>query len=203
MSICFGTYDATLRAQTQGIHPPCAMNVILAGIVAGFVTGAVVSPGERLKCLLQVNNSASLVGTLRTLWKTGGVRNLYKGTIVTIGREMTGTSTFFLTNWMLRDRVFDANPSAAAIAFAGGCVMQWTAQIPLDTIKSRMQTQEPLVSIGYRTVVRDIYYGVGQGRPSYVNFFNGLTPALLRAFPASAALFLGVEGTMAVLKLES
>ena len=53
---------------------------------------------------------------------------------------------------------------------------------PADTAKSMIQTQEERMSIS--TAAKDLYR---QGGIKY--FYRGLTPTLLRAAPANAAVF--------------
>ena len=63
-------------------------------------------------------------------------------------------------------------------------MVNWTIAIPIDTIKSRIQASQSPIG----QVIKDLYQQGG-----IKSFFRGLTPTLLRAFPASAALFGGVE----------
>ena len=66
----------------------------------------------------------------------------------------------------------------------------WAISIPVDAVKSIIQTSTntspPLIS----TVVRDIYSTRG-----IRGFYNGIEVAIVRAFPANAALFVGYEFT--------
>ncbi len=65
-------------------------------------------------------------------------------------------------------------------------MVNWTLAIPIDNIKSRIQaTHGATVSALVRGVWQEGIRGV----------FSGLGPALFRAFPASAALFFGVEAS--------
>jgi solute carrier family 25 carnitine/acylcarnitine transporter 20/29 len=62
----------------------------------------------------------------------------------------------------------------------------WVLAIPADTIKSRIQSGG--ASGGFLSVARDIVAKEGAAA-----LFKGLEPALVRAFPANAACFLGME----------
>lgn len=67
-----------------------------AGALAGVLTTAVMAPGERIKCLLQVQSaggpSASGVhysgplDVIKKLYKEGGIRSIYRGTAATLLR---------------------------------------------------------------------------------------------------------------------
>lgn len=60
--------------------------------------------------------------------------------------------------------------------------------IPPDTLKSRLQTAPEGKYTGLVDVFRKLIAEEGVG-----GLFKGLGPAMVRAFPANAACFLGVE----------
>jgi hypothetical protein len=62
----------------------------------------------------------------------------------------------------------------------------WLMSIVQDTVKSRIQASEEKLHI--RQVFRDIVRSNG-----YRGLFTGVEVAIIRAFPANAALFLGYE----------
>ena len=68
--------------------------------------------------------------------------------------------------------------------FAG--MAAWSVIFPFDSIKSRMQSGS--VSTGVVSTARNMWRQGGAAP-----FFRGWSAAVLRAFPANAALFLGVE----------
>mmetsp|Transcript_108497 Transcript_108497/g.338158 ORF Transcript_108497/g.338158 Transcript_108497/m.338158 type:complete len:103 (+) Transcript_108497:376-684(+) len=78
--------------------------------------------------------------------------------------------------------------SGAQVMCAGGCAgaLGWSLVIPMDVVKTRQQTGQAQGSIlrVVRTIVRR------EGLPA---LFSGWGPAVLRAVPANAGLFLGVE----------
>ena len=76
-------------------------------------------------------------------------------------------------------------------------VAMWTIAIPPDVIKSRLQTAPAGTYSGAGDVLKHILKTEGPAA-----LFKGLGPAMLRAFPANAATFLGVElATSAMNKL--
>uniref|UniRef100_A0AC35FFJ4 Uncharacterized protein n=1 Tax=Panagrolaimus sp. PS1159 TaxID=55785 RepID=A0AC35FFJ4_9BILA len=82
----------------------------------------------------------------------------------------------------------------AAGGFAG--IARWLICIPADVIKSRLQTApEGKYPGGMRDVIREILQH--EGPPG---FFRGFGPVLLRAFPANAASFLGLELTLSLFR---
>lgn len=68
----------------------------------------------------------------------------------------------------------------------------WTLRLPSDVVKSRLQTApEYRYPDGMRSVIREIWKYEGP-----LGFFSGFSPVMLRAFPANAACFLGIELTL-------
>merc|ERR1712130_647178 len=82
--------------------------------------------------------------------------------------------------------------SPLAIMAAGGCAGMacWIVAIPPDVLKSRYQTAPEGTYAGlydvYKTLVKE---------EGHAALYRGLGPALLRAFPANAACFMGMELT--------
>jgi hypothetical protein len=69
-----------------------------------FNLAIVMAPGERIKCLLQVQQGGGeqkyngMVDCAKKLYKEGGIRSIYKGSLATVLR---GESTLF-SNYFLR-----------------------------------------------------------------------------------------------------
>lgn len=71
-------------------------------------------------------------------------------------------------------------------------VINWTAVLPIDTIKTRFQVAPPgAYPTGLRGVARDLI-----AREGVRGLFRGLGAANTRAFPAAAAQFAGYEMAM-------
>ena len=78
--------------------------------------------------------------------------------------------------------------SPLAVLTAGGLagVFAWPVIIPLDVLKSRFQSND-----SYQNM-RDVYQKViAEGGAGAL--YAGLRPAMIRAFPANAACFFGME----------
>lgn len=68
-------------------------------------------------------------------------------------------------------------------------VANWLIGMPSDVVKSRLQTApEGTYPNGIRDVLKDLMKNEGP-----LAFYKGITPVLLRAFPANAACFVGFE----------
>ncbi|KAI9297625.1 mitochondrial carrier [Neoconidiobolus thromboides FSU 785] len=175
--------------------------VALAGAIAAFPATLIVSPVERIKCMLQVAGEGSKpLGLVQAIKEVGGIKGLYRGTLATLLRDSTGGVLYFATyigakrllSKETKEGESQLNP--AAIMLAGGLagMANWMVCIPADVIKSRQQTE--LISKSFLVTFRELIRQEGiQG------LFKGLTPALLRAFPANAACFLGVEASLYLL----
>jgi len=90
--------------------------------------------------------------------------------------------------------------SSAKLLIAGGVggLFYWAFTYPIDVIKSSMQGDSPDKSQRKYQNVMDC------GRKLYAEgglriFFRGLTPCLIRAFPANAACFFAYEKTRSFL----
>ena len=88
---------------------------------------------------------------------------------------------------------------AGWIFVAGGLagMTGWGAILPIDTIKSRVQSAQPgAASVGVAEAYRQLVAAEG-----HAALWRGAAPCVLRAFPANAALFTGVELTMRAIRL--
>lgn len=66
-----------------------------AGAFSGILTTSVMAPGERIKCLLQIQQSSQspkytgMTDCAKKLYAEGGVRSIYKGSFATLLRGET------------------------------------------------------------------------------------------------------------------
>jgi len=74
------------------IHSFSYLQLFAAGMVAGVFSTVIMAPGERIKCLLQVQQSAATakyagpVDCAKQLYREGGIRGVYRGTAATLLR---------------------------------------------------------------------------------------------------------------------
>jgi solute carrier family 25 (mitochondrial carnitine/acylcarnitine transporter), member 20/29 len=176
-----------------------------AGAFSGLPLAFVIGPMERIKCLMQIYPKnpkyMTFASAVTHVYSQGGIRSITRGTFLTICRDVPGNAAYFATYEYLK-RFFIKNlnyndsttPNSTVILtatiFAGGFagVANWIVAIPIDVVKSRWQTADPGQYSSVRAVVRHLLQTQGPAA-----FFNGLMPALLRAFPANAACFVGAE----------
>uniref|UniRef100_A0A1B0D011 Congested-like trachea protein n=2 Tax=Phlebotomus papatasi TaxID=29031 RepID=A0A1B0D011_PHLPP len=78
--------------------------------------------------------------------------------------------------------------------FAGGMagIANWAIGMPADVLKSRLQTAPEGT---YKNGIRDVFAELMK-REGPLALYKGVTPVMLRAFPANAACFIGFEAFM-------
>lgn len=177
--------------------------LFLAGAFSGIFTTAVMAPGERIKCLLQIQQGgggpqkySGMVDCAKQLYREGGIRSIYKGTMATILRDVPASGMYFMTYEVVKEFLTPADAEKGklgltATVVAGGCagIANWLIGMPADVLKSRLQTApEGTYPRGMRDVFKQLMKHEGP-----LALYKGITPVMLRAFPANAACFLGLE----------
>lgn len=176
-----------------------------AGLFSAVPMTLVSAPFERVKILLQTQaqhspgskhhkKPLSGVSILQGLYRTGGMRSVYRGNLMTFARDAPDSAAYFATyeycKWRFSAQQDGVDSSLSLLAVGGaGASAGFVMLIPLfpiDTVKSRLQAVEGRQTI--REVVRYLY-----GRRGVRAFFPGLLPALLRSLPANAAATLAWE----------
>ena len=172
----------------------------IAGGLSGIPTTVFMAPSERIKCLLQTSTPGQYRGSIdcaKAVYQSGGVRSLYRGTVLTLLRDVPGSIAWFGTyefvkrGMMQVQGIHDTTQlSPIAVLTAGGLagVANWTVAIPPDVLKSRFQSAPDGT---YKNMLHVYTTLIEKEGPSAL--FAGLRPAMLRAFPANAACFMGME----------
>lgn len=163
-----------------------------AGFISAVPTTLVAAPFERVKVMMQVQSGAksSMGSVIAEMYRTGGLRSIFKGSAATLARDGPGSALYFATYEYIKQKLSSPGESMSlfAISTAGGCagVAMWLGVFPIDTIKSTQQSSN--VSVSIATTTKNIY-----AKGGIKAFFPGVGPALARSFPANAATFVGVE----------
>jgi solute carrier family 25 (mitochondrial carnitine/acylcarnitine transporter), member 20/29 len=172
----------------------------IAGGFSALLTTLLRAPSERIKCLLQTSQAGQYTGMIdcvRQVYQQGGIGSIFRGTGLTLMRDIPGSMAWFgtyetikLTAMNLRGIEKDGAISPWDILIAGGLagLTCWTVSIPVDVIKSRYQSAPEGMYRNTREVYRQLIREEGSSA-----FLIGMRPALLRAFPANAACFFGME----------
>jgi len=181
--------------------------VLAAGAISGAAVSFVLTPIELIKCRMQVQSHltsgpgsyAGPLDCLRRSVQAEGLRVLYKGHVSTMLREVPGTAGWFGAYELFARAMTkpgqtrdELHPASIVAAGALGGVAYWCAFYPADTVKSRVQSAPPAAAgapaTTFSSVLRGIYRAEGLR-----GLYRGLTPTLLRAAPANAAIFLTYE----------
>lgn len=187
----------------------------LIGGLSGVFSATAICPAEVVKVRMQALAAGTSIQILystgyqcfRHLLRTEGVRGLFAGLTPLLIRDIPFNTIFFGTykGYTHLARVATGTPSdkplPGLVAFvAGGAAgsSAWAVVFPVDVLKSRMQVavadaagnKPGIISVG-RTILKE-----GGVRL----FYRGVSAAVMRAFPANAALFFGVETADSMLK---
>jgi solute carrier family 25 carnitine/acylcarnitine transporter 20/29 len=203
-AICFWGYDIgekLIRAGTGMLSADGLTmgQVCIAGGFSAIPTTALMAPTERLKILMQASPTGTYKGLVDCGVKTfaeGGVQSLMKGTVATLARDVPGSVAWFGGYEIVKRQVASVQGVEVGelnplwFMFSGGMagVFNWLAILPIDTVKSRFQSSKP----GEYTGIIDVYKSIVK-EGGYGALYRGIGPAMLRAFPANAACFFGVE----------
>lgn len=201
-AVCFLGFGVGKSLQTPSLPNGELSNgqTFMAGCMAGVFTTGIMAPGERVKCLLQIQAGGGekkytgFNDCVKKLYAEGGIRSIYKGTIATLLRDVPASGVYFMTYEMLKKAVADPNNpgslSPLRTVFAGGMagIFNWMVALPIDVGKSRYQTAPEGKYKNLAAVYKELIQKDGVRA-----FYKGATPVILRAFPANAACFLGYE----------
>ncbi|KAF7509875.1 hypothetical protein GJ744_007386 [Endocarpon pusillum] len=198
-----------VRRAPDGTPQYSIAQISAAGFLAAMPMALITAPFERVKVLLQLQGQRTLkpgekpqysggLDVVRQLYRTGGVRSVFRGLAMTLARDGPGSAAYFAAYEMVKRSLTpkDHNNDVTgelrlrAVIVAGGAagVAVWISVFPIDTVKSRLQAAAEGGSDTIMGTIRRIYRNGGVGA-----FYPGFGPALTRAIPANAAAFLGVE----------
>ncbi|RYG52069.1 solute carrier family 25 protein [archaeon] len=213
-AVCFWAYDAgkQLIRSMRGMHKDAELSLFdigVAGAASAIPTTAIMAPGERIKCILQVQDAGGLAAgqqryagpgdVVKRLVRSEGITSLFRGSLATLLRDGSGSFAYFAV-YEAYKRHFTQHghaASASTVLIGGGLagVFNWIVALPLDVVKSRIQIQTGAgASTSILAVARQLVKEEG-----VAGLYRGSAPALLRAFPANAACFMGMELSMAAL----
>eukprot|EP00095_Tigriopus_kingsejongensis_P010278 snap_masked-scaffold474_size162001-processed-gene-0.3 protein:Tk10278 transcript:snap_masked-scaffold474_size162001-processed-gene-0.3-mRNA-1 annotation:"congested-like trachea protein" len=180
----------------------------IAGGISGVLTTSVMAPGERIKCILQVQQAATgppkysgPVDVVKSLYRTGGLQSVYRGTCATLLRDVPANAVYFASYEIIKRHMASNDGEPGQLSFgrtllAGGLagICNWIVALPPDVLKSRLQTAPDGTYNGVRDVFRHLMREEGPKA-----LVRGFVPTMLRAFPANACCFMGYEIAMSTL----
>lgn len=184
-AVCFWGYDLGLSIyDSLTIKERPMKKVMFAGGFSALPTTLIMAPSERIKVVMQTSHM-SFGGAVRHVWGQGGLNSLFRGSLATLTRDIPGSVAYFGV-YESAKKAF--SPTVGGVLLAGGLagMANWAVAIPADVVKSRLQAGSG--KQGALHILRTMLKEEGIG-----SLFRGLVPVMLRAFPANAACFLGME----------
>lgn len=198
-AVAFGVNEGLKRAfpdpSTKSDGPPDLMRPFLMGSVTGCCSAIVLLPSEIIKAKTQVevgNISSNVI--LKRMIREQGVRSLFCGLDSQLARDASFYAVFFggyEVSCYLFKRYVPSMPDELNFFISGGLagMFGWTVAMPFDVPKTNIQSRWDTKVVGsYLPEMASIIRKRG-----VLGLYDGLLPVLIRAFPANAALFLGVE----------
>ena len=207
-AVCFWGYDVGLQLyrnflSTSGNGTTIGENggktdyvrYLFAGGFSALPTTLIMTPSERLKVVMQTSSQHSqLTSAFARVWKEGGLRSLFRGSMATLARDVPGSMAYFGTYEVFKRNYLGGSTLGilAAGGFAG--IANWIVAIPADVVKSRLQASTN-ASHSALSILKELMKNEG-----FTALFRGIGPVMLRAFPANAACFFGMETGKSFLK---
>ncbi|KAI7896209.1 mitochondrial carrier domain-containing protein [Mucor mucedo] len=193
-------------------HDGKALSIVeigLAGSMAGSVMAFLNCPIELLKVKLQTQDPKGVIGLsgkleppfkgvidcgIRSV-RAQGFMGIYRGMNMTLLRDVPGYFAYFVGyesfKLLFKSMREDGELTTFDLLMAGGLsgFAAWVPSYPQDVIKSCYQNDLRYKSYG--EVIKTLMKTTGPKA-----FFNGIAPAMARAFPANAATFFAYEMAM-------
>lgn len=199
-AMAFGVNAALKRAfpdeSKDENGPPSLFKPFAMGFMTGCCSAFVLLPSEIIKAKLQVvvGRNVTAQEVIRKVIKRQGYSGLFAGLDAQLARDSSFYAVFFggYELFCFGFRTFvPSMPDELNYFISGGlagCV-GWTVAMPFDVPKTNVQASYESKIVGtYIPELLKIARQRGIG-----GLYSGLGPTLVRAFPANAALFLGVE----------
>ncbi|XP_011494472.1 PREDICTED: congested-like trachea protein isoform X1 [Ceratosolen solmsi marchali] len=175
------------------------LQLFYAGAFSGIFTTIIMAPGERIKCLLQIQHVDTIpkykgsIDCVKKLYAEGGLKSVFKGSCATLLRDIPASGFYFTTYEILQRAMKSEDGTFGLLSTitAGGCagIANWIVGMPPDVLKSRLQTAPEGM---YKRGVREVFMAL-MNTEGPIALYKGVVPVMLRAFPANAACFLGFE----------
>ncbi|XP_077397124.1 solute carrier family 25 member 15a [Festucalex cinctus] len=181
-----------------------------SGSLASIFSSMVLCPSELVKCRLQAMYEMEASGkiakgqkrvwaVMKSVMETNGPLGFYQGLTSTIVREFPGYFCFFggyelsrstFARYMGTDKEgIGILPLMFSGGFGGACL--WLLIYPIDCVKSRIQVHS---LAGRQEGFLKTFVGILRNE-GFRALYSGLTPTMIRTFPANGALFLAYEFT--------
>ncbi|PIA18867.1 mitochondrial carrier [Coemansia reversa NRRL 1564] len=194
--LVFGAVESWLE-RTGGL--PKQARSFVGGALAGAVATSTTYPFDLLRTRfiaqqLSSRVNTSIIGAFRHIHHEEGLRGFYRGLWPACLQIMPYMGIVFTSYDTLASAYRIIDPVQDAVVGASAAVIGKTCVYPLDLVRKRLQIQGPhLTSYAFGGVPK--YNGMMDALKYIVRhegfpaLFRGLTPALIKAAPASASVF--------------
>jgi solute carrier family 25 (mitochondrial ornithine transporter) member 2/15 len=189
--------DDAQQLKLQGQEQrPALLKPFAMGALTGCCSAFVLLPSEIVKAKLQVvvGKNATAQEIMKQMIQQQGYKSFFVGLDAQLARDASFYAVFFggyeLSCYAFRTYVPNM-PEELNFFISGGLagMLGWTVAMPFDVPKTNVQSR-------YNTQVVGSYlpelFSIARQR-GIRGLYSGLGPTLVRAFPANASLFLGVE----------
>jgi len=191
-AILFGTYEELTHRLSDDDGNITVPRYVLACALTGVAESTAYTPIEMVKVRLQVDVSTGgasrgPLAVTREVLRNNGLRGLFKGHQATLMRECPGNVVYF-SSYEVFKKLYPRESEVERSLVAGGCagMSYWVAMLPVDSIKTKLQT-DSLSAPRYAGVLDCVRQTVAEH--GVRGLYRGLTPVMLRAFPANAVAF--------------
>ncbi|KAF5478124.1 mitochondrial adenine nucleotide transporter ADNT1-like [Juglans microcarpa x Juglans regia] len=171
---------------------------LVAGGVAGGVSRTAVAPLERLKILLQVQNPHSIkyngtVQGLKYIWKTEGIRGLFKGNGTNCARIVPNSAVKFFSYeqasrgilWLYRQQPGNEEAQLTPVLRlgAGACagIIAMSATYPMDMVRGRLTVQTENSPRQYKGIFHALSTVLREEGPRAL--YRGWLPSVIGVIP--------------------
>ena len=177
------------------------LSLCLAAGFSGFVGSFVMTPVERIKCVMQAraaNTFVSPIACIKELLRRDGLYGLcFRGLGATVLREIPACTLYFVSFALAKAALLDSGYLARTPAlmlsgaFAGAA--SWIPVYPIDVVKTQIQVElgEGADSNGSSSLMGTTKRLWQAGGP--MAFWDGIGPKLARAVVNHAVTFLVVD----------
>lgn len=201
-AMAFGVNEGLKRAfpdpnneKKENSGRPDLIRPFLMGTITGCCSALVLLPSEIIKAKTQVEvGKVSSNDIVKRMMKEQGIRSMFCGLDSQLMRDGPFYAVFFggyeLSCYLFKTYV-PTMPDELNYFISGGLagMLGWTVAMPFDVPKTNVQSRWDTRVVGsYFPEMISIIRKRG-----VLGLYDGLGPVLIRAFPANAALFLGVE----------
>ncbi|KAL7189033.1 hypothetical protein ACSBR1_038827 [Camellia fascicularis] len=185
-----------VKAPTHTLFSVCKS--LFAGGVAGAVSRTAVAPLERLKILLQVQNPHSIkysgtVQSLKYIWRTEGLRGLFKGNGTNCARIVPNSAVKFFSYEEASKVILglyrhqtgkeDAELTPLLRLGAGACagIIAMSATYPMDLVRGRLTVQTEASPRQYRGIFHALSTVFREEGPRAL--YKGWLPSVIGVIP--------------------